>query len=70
VFVLLKSSQDVDRYLRSLVFPDLGCLAKPFMESGDAQGICRDCVSLRELVGNWHLLTPHVREKIMGLVRG
>jgi hypothetical protein len=37
--------------------------------SEDAQGMCRDCVALQELVAAWHGLTPEVRETIMGLVR-
>jgi hypothetical protein len=30
----------------------------------------REKEALRELVGNWHVLTSTVREKIMKLVRG
>lgn len=31
---------------------------------------CREDAALRELVGNWHRLTPSVRAAIMKLARG
>ncbi len=31
--------------------------------------LCRDDEGIREIVGNWHRLTPEVREKIINLIR-
>jgi hypothetical protein len=43
---------------------DYGCWLDGWPEMG------REKEALRELVGNWHVLTSTVREKIMKLVRG
>jgi len=40
------------------------------MASGGWPEHGREDEALRELVANWHLLTPVVRQKIIRLVRG